>query len=163
VPSASSFSPETAPRLSKQGSGRCCAIRAAAGAMEPRQPGIQPQPQPLPACPLVEHWEGQLGSPRPVRTSPWESHGHHQAHLAPSTPGKHKTGQPKPKAAKRQRQWPGEPVRWEGLPWEPRQWLQPGPRALPRGSEPSAAASVQAWGGPAGEQLCGEGPGCAGG
>ena len=33
----------------------------------------------------------------------------------------------------------------------------------PAPGEEQPYASVQAWGGPAGEQLCGEGPGCAGG
>jgi len=33
----------------------------------------------------------------------------------------------------------------------------------PAPGEEQPHASVQAWGGPAGEQLCGEGPGCQGG
>ena len=33
----------------------------------------------------------------------------------------------------------------------------------PESGEEQLHAPVQAWGGPAGEQLCGEGPGCAGG
>ena len=33
----------------------------------------------------------------------------------------------------------------------------------PASAEEQPHASVQAWSGPAGDQLCGEGPGCAGG
>ena len=41
--------------------------------------------------------------------------------------------------------------------------VQQGQVQGPASGEEQPHASVQAWGGPAGEQLCGEGPGSAGG
>ena len=41
--------------------------------------------------------------------------------------------------------------------------VQQGQVQGPAPGEEQPHASVQAWGGPAGEQLCGEGPGCPGG
>jgi len=50
-------------------------------------------------------------------------------------------------------------VTWTKLPDEVQQGQMQGPAP----GEEQPHASVQAWGGPAGEQLCGEGPGCPGG